>query len=949
MNNRLSMQAMHRWLIPLLFIVVSLFSDRPVIAQTSSSSSTVRAEASTLRQVWRPVLGSEGPQMVDRVIAHYTPACLEAVTETELIQRTSELRASIVEQLGLDLGRRVLSSQVQRTFDADEYRIEVVRIEVYPQVYMPANVYIPKQIDARPVGLVLAIPGCNWGAHTAEMQLLAANLARLGMVVVVAEGFCDNGARAAISANPQVDYAAGQIGLPGSMFEMFLQELISTITWALETYPQIDPNRVGVAGYSYGGQMAAYLGAIDTRVRSVAAPATYIGDRCDNFVLGEDIWVESIWSDFVWGAPLRLPILPISWRIALIYPRALYTAAGAADELANPGVLDPVMAYADRLYRLGDYQDRLWYQVDSLWHGYQQSRREETYSWLMHTLMDEALSPHPEASVALFTRSELAVDIAGTATMTDLLNQALDEQIQHRFRSDQTVLATNFQVAETIQGLFPLPAQAATTQTLVWQIGVEDVYVRAYRMDLPPYALPLFVFENTTRSDRTHTLFLTEKGTYSDLEAILELLGHYNVVVSIDYLGVGELKSNRLLQHTFARYFMYNDPSAPKLNVQSVQAYLQAAPNGPMDIFASGWTSSIYALLLRWLEPEKVGAVTVQGVPNNALLALKNGNRVPDLLFWGNLFTLLTGRELATTLPLQASLTINNNAVATTSADVRIKMRIVAAGVTPRSVEVSNDGQEWRGFGFADLQQGVDWSLDPVGENAVVYTRLIDTFDEISLVISDTIHIVQNPPAEMGVLVNGGAQYVNSEAIALTIIAPAYTADMAIRDAARGQLIAPAAEGMWQWEPYTHQRSWTLADYGPNQPHRVVYVQFRDVAGNVSPTYSYEVSLDSEPPTASIQIERRLEQRHTPTLTLLLAADDRVSGVVEMQITTEPEWLNAEWQPYAPRLAYALADATQPTIIYARFRDRAGNVSPVASVLVDPKSDEQLFLPLVLQ
>src|SRR4029434_5151561 len=136
-----------------------------------------------------------GPALVDKVIAQFTPGCLQASTEQELRTKQDELRASVIKSMQLDFDQRILSAEIQRTLKREDYQIDVLRIEVFPGLYMSANLYRPEQAAAHSAPLVVLPPGCSSGVHSSYIQQMGANLARMGMVVLVAEGYCNNGAR----------------------------------------------------------------------------------------------------------------------------------------------------------------------------------------------------------------------------------------------------------------------------------------------------------------------------------------------------------------------------------------------------------------------------------------------------------------------------------------------------------------------------------------------------------------------------------------------------------------------------------------------------------------------------------------------------------------------------------------------------------------------------------
>jgi hypothetical protein len=59
---------------------------------------------------------------------------------------------------------------------------------------------------------------------------------------------------------------------------------------------------------------------------------------------------------------------------------------------------------------------------------------------------------------------------------------------------------------------------------------------------------------------------------------------------------------------------------------------------------------------------------------------------------------------------------------------------------------------------------------------------------------------------------------------------------------------------------------------------------------------------------------------------LQLVANDDVSGVGEMMISTDPSFSDGLWQPFETELSWWVAEAKSPSV-YVKFRDRAGNES----------------------
>jgi hypothetical protein len=595
--------------------------------------------------VWQRALGDDGPRMADRLIDAMTPGCPDPASVGDLEMWSRRERRKLSAALGLDPGREIRSAVVERTIRREGYSIDVVRIEVFPGILLPANVYVPTGAPRRTAPLVLTPTGCGSSLWSPHVQMRAANLASLGMVTVVTAGFCRNGPRRELpDSNPNLGYARQLVGLPGTV-TVYLQELISTLTWASATYPEVNPERIGVAGYSDGGHMAFLLAVFDDRVVSVSVPATSIGGACEGSALGPDRWAASEGPGFVWSAPLELPVLPLNWRLALLHPRALHTTAGFGDVGAHPDVVGEAMAYARRIYAGGGYNGRISYRTDPDAHHYDQSRREHTYEWLAHTLLDQPTGATEERDVELVYHEDLAPDISASATLSAELAARIDAELARRFPEGHPSTNSGNHAAEAVRHLFPDRLAPTAHVEPIRETTIDGVRLRTLRIDNGLFALPVFVFESDRSGGEESLLYLPSRGTRLELDRILRLLERYPTVVSIDSLGIGELESDRLLSHTVARYFMHNDISLLQMNTEMLRAWLQTSQ--PTAIQGCSWASSLYAAQLAHLEPTKATKVVLGGVPASELRYLTSGKKIPDLLLHGGLFAELTVAELA--------------------------------------------------------------------------------------------------------------------------------------------------------------------------------------------------------------------------------------------------------------------------------------------------------------
>src|SRR5262249_17315102 len=114
-------------------------------------------------------------------------------------------------------------------------------------------------------------------------------------------------------------------------------------------------------------------------------------------------------------------------------------------------------------------------------------------------------------------------------------------------------------------------------------------------------------------------LVLPEHSVAEELELLRQRATRFERVVAVGYLGIGELASARVTQHTFAWSLMHAEDSVPMLNVALLRAVLHQLDADRVDIEGLGWAASTYAGILAALEPARVRQLHLSGVPSDEL------------------------------------------------------------------------------------------------------------------------------------------------------------------------------------------------------------------------------------------------------------------------------------------------------------------------------------------
>jgi len=157
--------------------------------------------------------------------------------------------------------------------------------------------------------------------------------------------------------------------LGGSRVAFDLCQLQGSFNWLLE-HPEIDRERIGMAGLSYGGFYTLAFTALEPRIR-VAVASCFMNDR-----------FRYDWEDLVWtGSALRF----LDSEIArLVCPRPLFLEAGETDEVFGvEGFFAPSEEVASCYAALG-LGDRLERRTHPGGHEYDIDGRAEAFllKWL---------------------------------------------------------------------------------------------------------------------------------------------------------------------------------------------------------------------------------------------------------------------------------------------------------------------------------------------------------------------------------------------------------------------------------------------------------------------------------------------------------------------------------------------------------------------------------------
>jgi hypothetical protein len=207
-----------------------------------------------------------------------------------------------------------------------------------------------------------------------------------------------------------------------------------------------------------------------------------------------------------------------------------------------------------------------------------------------------------------------------------------------------------------------------------------------------------------------------------------------------------------------------------------------------------------------------------------------------------------------------------------------------------------------------------------------IYIKFRDKALNETEVFSGVVILDSSPPEVLHVTINEGSDYVSetSKQVKLTIDA---------KEAAEMR-ISQKGHDVGEWEPFASEKIITLMG---EDGEKEIGVFVRDEAGNVAKPVVTTLILDRTPPRPeSFVIDDGRGWTNDPDKNVVL--NFNVEDAYEMMISTEPSFDGAIWENYQSSVkAFKLPGEDGEKIIFVKFKDHAGNVSPPISAKVNLK------------
>ena len=571
-----------------------------------------------------------------------------ARTATEDIGRwQQQMRAWFLGAIGgLPPRDTPLNARITGTVQRDGFRVEKILLESQPGVFVTAALFLPdpkRHEPPYPAVLVACGHSANGKAYDGY-QRGAATMALNGIAALMFDPI-DQGERhqmrdeqgKPILWGTQAHNAlgVGAMLLGNNVSQFMIHDAIRCLDY-LETRPEIDADRLGMAGNSGGGTQTSLVMGIEDRLKA-AAPSCYITDfehwlafleqrgdvpgDAEQNVAGQIGAGLDHWGYLIMRAPM--PVLVCSAE------KDFFPIAGARQSVS----------VAQTVFERFDAADRIAMAATDAPHGWHQPLREATVAWMLRWLAGRQCEVHEPEGLKVLTEAELQVtptgevlDLEGArsvhAVNADRMER-LRRQRQTAWRERGDAMLHEVRRITGIRKLDELPA--------VEPKRAGEIAREGYRIDKlviepePGIVLPALAFI-PDGAVKEVVLWLDElgKSNVASLAEIEKRVAQGQAVLAVDLRGLGETRSeenhwygprnghdgaNVAVAYLLGR--SYVAMRAEDVLVAARIARTLADGDAAVQLVARGGQAAVPALHAAALERAQFGKVDIAGGPES--------------------------------------------------------------------------------------------------------------------------------------------------------------------------------------------------------------------------------------------------------------------------------------------------------------------------------------------
>ena len=478
-------------------------------------------------------------------------------TEKDLLQLQNEMRGHFLDMLGgLPAIKTPLNLQIMGRIQMRGFHIEKLIFESLPGVYVTALVYAPD--DGNKLHPAVLVPSGHSENGKVHYQSLCQRLVQRGYVVIswdpVGQGersqFWDSK-----KARSRYNLICAEHAVLGNLAYLAGTNLARWEIWdgirALDyllTRPDVDPERINITGTSGGGTQAAYIAALDPRIK-VVVPSCFITAlpmRVYNRIFQDP---DSDPEQDLYGMISKGIDHP--GLLLMMYPRPVFVAAAVLDFFPIEGTHSTFHEVEDLYSRFG-HPDRIAMHEGYHGHEYSAENQEAAFQFMDYfngLPSRRGLPPVEdleEKNLHCTRTGQVMMDYPNARSLMDVIREYYEERkkqagssLKQLYYSD---LHPEIQSWNVSQYQRPVWGSHEIQWELMGQTQFADVTIDRYLLRHSRYLEMPLLYIHKGGGHRPILFWLGPKGkvTPEDWPEVSKYLDQGYDVVSIDPRGQGE-------------------------------------------------------------------------------------------------------------------------------------------------------------------------------------------------------------------------------------------------------------------------------------------------------------------------------------------------------------------------------------------------------------------------
>ncbi len=479
-------------------------------------------------------------------------------TKSAWMKRQAEVQDRLMQIVGPFPEKSPLKPRITGTIKKNGYRIDKIVYESMPGFYVTGCLYVPDNIKGK-VPAILNVIGHNQEAFRAPLyQVINYNLVMKGMIVLAIDPpgqgehvqYFDSQIKCSSVGYSVMEhiYFGSQCFLSGiSCARYFIWDGIRGIDY-LVSRNDVDPERIGVTGFSGGGTITSYISAFDKRV-NVSVPCSWANSSRKQL---EIKGVQDAEGDLINGV---LEGITFEDLIEVRAPKPTLLTFVSRDEYLT--VQGPLEAYteAKKAFKALGEEDNLKISEDDSKHWMTPKIRSDIYSFFMkhfnisgdpeeleaEILPEEEFKVTPTGQISTSYGGDIIFDVNKKET-----EKLIDDLERSRKEIDKHLIGIKIK-AKKLSG-FIAPSMEAEESTLNGRYQRDGYSVAKYAINGEgDYAIPMLLFiPNNDKERHPALVYLHPGGKATDARPggeIEKLVRRGYIIAAIDLPCTGELKN----------------------------------------------------------------------------------------------------------------------------------------------------------------------------------------------------------------------------------------------------------------------------------------------------------------------------------------------------------------------------------------------------------------------